>query len=115
MSKSLYQNEPSSAIPSSGPEQVEELVSVIAEVRPHHDSGSKVQAFADVTLSFRSGSLIAISGFSIVHESGKPPVALAPARKGSHRFFPIVSLKGELWRRVEQNILAEYDRVRTTE
>ena len=88
-----------------------EIVSVAAEGRLHDDSDSKAAAFVDLTLYLRPGGSFTVHGLTVLDESGKEPAVLLPSRKGDRRYFPIISLSGEIRRLVEEAVLKEYKRL----
>ena len=90
---------------------IAEIVSVGVELRLQSQADdSKVKAFADVTLHMRPGGSLTIHGCLVVQENGRAPVVLPPSRKGDRRYFPHVSLSGEIRRVAEETVLAEFDR-----
>jgi hypothetical protein len=97
----------------SGAQVLAEILSIGAEGRLHDDPTRKAQAFVDVTLYLRPGGSIAVHGCAVLQEDGKEPAVLLPGRKGERRYFPIVSLSGEIRRIVEQTVLKEYERLRS--
>jgi len=92
---------------------IAEVVSVAAEGRLNTDPNSRAQSFIDVTLYFLPGGSLTIQGWAVLHESGKEPIVLPPGRKGERRYFPIVSLSGDIRRVIEQAVLKEYTRLRS--
>lgn len=70
---------------------------------------SKIAAHADVVLSLSEGR-IQLNSFCIFKPNGKPAWVAPPATKGEKKFFPLILLSGEIRKRVEAAILAEYEK-----
>jgi DNA-binding cell septation regulator SpoVG len=70
---------------------------------------SKIAAHADVVLALSDGK-IQLNSFCIFKPNGKQMWVAPPATKGEKRFFPLIVLSGEIRKKIEQAILAEYDR-----
>jgi DNA-binding cell septation regulator SpoVG len=70
---------------------------------------SKVAAHADVVLSLPDGK-IQLNSFCIFRPNGKPAWIAPPATKGEKKFFPLIVLSGEIRKRVENAVLAEYEK-----
>ncbi|HXX19971.1 MAG TPA: hypothetical protein VEJ46_11265 [Candidatus Acidoferrum sp.] len=70
---------------------------------------SKTAAFADVVLELPEGK-IELHGFHVFRPNGKPAWVAPAASKGEKKFFPHYSLGGELRKRVEAAILAEFEK-----
>jgi hypothetical protein len=70
---------------------------------------SKVAAHADVVLSLPDGK-IQLNSFCIFRPNGKPAWVAPPATKGEKKFFPLIALSGEIRKRVEAAVLAEYEK-----
>jgi hypothetical protein len=73
-------------------------------------AGGNLKAFCDVQV----GSSLTIYGFRIVQQAGQKPWISPPQRSwtgddGKPRYSPILELKGELKREVEQAILAAWE------
>lgn len=69
----------------------------------------KVAAFGDVVLELPEGK-IELHGFRVFRPNGKPAWVAPAAAKGEKKFFPHYSLTGELRKRVEAAILAEFEK-----
>ena len=75
---------------------------------------SKVAAFADVVLDFADEEIsgeISLNSYSVFKPNGKPAWIAPAASKGEKKFFPHYSLSGELRKKVEAAILAEFERL----
>jgi hypothetical protein len=81
------------------------------EIRLRHSTKpeSKVAAHADVVLSLSEGK-IQLNSWCVFNPNGKPAWVGAPGTRGEKRFFPLIVMSGEIRKRVEQAILAEYQR-----
>jgi DNA-binding cell septation regulator SpoVG len=81
------------------------------EIKLRHSTKpeSKIAAHADVVLSLTEGK-IQLNSFCVFKPNGKPAWVAPPATKGEKRFFPLIVLSGDIRKRVEQAILAEYER-----
>lgn len=82
---------------------------ITVKVRESKKPESKVAAHADVVLSGPEGN-IQLNSFCVFKPNGKPVWVGAPGTKGEKRFFPLIVLSGEIRKRVENAILAEYQR-----
>lgn len=87
---------------------MEERTTISVAVRRSDKPDSKLKAFADVTLSLGAPGTVTISGFSVFDDGSGAARVAAPARKGSSRYFDIVTMHGDIRRRVEDAILADY-------
>lgn len=75
---------------------------------------SKIAGHADVILEFPDGK-IQVNSFCVFKPNGRPtPGVVPPATKGDQRYFPLVKLSGELRKRIEAAILAEYEKQKKT-
>jgi DNA-binding cell septation regulator SpoVG len=79
------------------------------ELRRLDAPSGKVVAFADVILTLPRGGL-RLSGFSVYVTNGNALRVAAPARKGTQRYFDIVTLQGSLRHDVERAVIGEYER-----
>lgn len=70
----------------------------------------RVKAFAIVSIPLGPDGSITVSGFSVLCTDGQAPRVVPPARKGTSRFFDIVTLTGSIRAVLERAILAEYQR-----
>ena len=82
---------------------------ITIKLRKSKKPESKVAAHADVVLSGSEGA-IQLNSFCVFKPNGKPAWVGAPGTKGEKRFFPLIVLSGEIRKRVEEAILAEYQR-----
>lgn len=83
---------------------------IAVKVRMATKPESKIAAYADVTLSFREGS-VQLKSFSIFKPNGKPAWVAAPATKGEKHFFPYIVLTGDIQDQVKTAILTEYEKL----
>jgi DNA-binding cell septation regulator SpoVG len=89
------------------------ITSVTAEGRLHTSAESKARAFVDVTLYMQPGGTLTVHGCTVLHETACEPTVLMPGRKGDRRYFPVVSVSGEIRRVIENAILTEYRRLQS--
>jgi hypothetical protein len=75
------------------------------------EKSPKVRAFADATIPLGADGVVKISGFSVIQTDTEAPHVAPPARKGSTRYFEVVSLIGKIRSLVDGAILAEYQRM----
>jgi DNA-binding cell septation regulator SpoVG len=83
------------------------------EIRFLENPGS-VRAYADVTLTFADGELQLI-GCAIVAHPGKSPFVAYPANRGNTRYFPVVTVKGDLHKEIVAEILRTYKKAKERE
>jgi hypothetical protein len=81
---------------------------ISVKVRRSTKPDSKVVAHADVVLERPEGT-IRLNSFCVFKPNGKPAWVAPPATKGERKFFPLIVLTGEIRKRVEAAILAEYE------
>jgi DNA-binding cell septation regulator SpoVG len=90
---------------------MEDVMEISVKLRQTKNADGKIAAYADVVLDGPDGR-IQINSFSVFRENGDKKAWVAPpATKGEKKFFPIVSLSGEIRKRVEAAIMAEYGRL----
>jgi hypothetical protein len=82
---------------------------VTVRLRESKKPGSKVAAFADVVFELPEGR-IELNSFAVFTPNGKPAWVAPAASKGEKKFFPHYSIGGQLRKRVDAAILAEYAR-----
>jgi hypothetical protein len=82
---------------------------VSIKIRRSAKPASKVAPFADVTLEFTEGK-IELKSLSVFTPDGKASWVAAPASKGDRKFFPFFVLSGEIRKRVEVAVLAEFEK-----
>jgi hypothetical protein len=87
--------------------------SIAVDLRLSTKSGSKVKAFADVTIPLGDDGTVTVLGFSVLDSDGRPARVMAPARKGKTAWFNTVELTGRVRGFVEDAILKEYERNRS--
>jgi hypothetical protein len=73
-------------------------------------AGDHIKAFADVELGFGAHGRITISGFSIIVKEGQALRVAPPARRGSSRYFDIVTLSGPIQQSVDRAVGEAYIR-----
>jgi len=79
------------------------------------EKSEKVKAFADITIPLGPEGVIKISGFSVIESNGDAPRVVPPARKGNSRYFDVISLIGKIRSLVDEAVLTEYERIRTSQ
>jgi len=84
-------------------------MNVSVRLRTNTKAESKIAVFADVVLELADGK-IELHGFRVFRPNGKPAWVAPAASKGEKKFFPHYSLGGELRKRVETAILAEFEK-----
>ncbi|MBI3668746.1 MAG: hypothetical protein HY237_03050 [Acidobacteria bacterium] len=82
---------------------------ISVKVRLSKKPESKVMAHADVVLEGPEGR-IQLNSFCVFKPNGKPAWVAPPATKGEKRFFPLIVLSGEIRKRVETAVLAEFEK-----
>ncbi len=87
---------------------------ITVDVRLTSKEGSKIKAFADVSIPFGSDGVITIFGFSILHGDSRPARVMAPARKGAKAWFPVIELTGRVRQLLESTVLAKYEQALET-
>jgi DNA-binding cell septation regulator SpoVG len=95
---------PTASIPQAAPKYHVRILSL----KP--SAGGNLKAFVDVQV----GTSLTIYGFRLIQQSGQKPWISAPQRTwtgddGKPRYAPILELKGELKREVEQAILSAWE------
>lgn len=80
------------------------------ELRRLDASSGKVVAYADVILSLDARGSVRLSGFSVFTASSGALRVASPARKGTQRYFDIVTLHGPIRQQIERAVLDEYQR-----
>ena len=87
---------------------------IAVKMRKCAKTDSKIAAFADVILDLTEEKLsgsVSLNSFSVFKPNGKPAWIAPAASKGEKKFFPHYSLSGELRKKVEAAILAEFERL----
>jgi len=87
--------------------------SISVDLRLSSKDGSKVKAFADVTIPLGDDGTIAILGLSVLVAEGRQPKVMVPARKGKQSWFDVVELSGKIRPMVEEVVLTEFTRQTT--
>jgi hypothetical protein len=72
--------------------------------------GSKLKAFADVTLPIGADGFVKLCGFSIMQADTEQPRIAPPARRSGERYYDNVMLIGKVRAIVQEAILDEYNR-----
>lgn len=83
---------------------------ITVDLRLNSSDKTKAKAFADVTIALGSAGVVKVSGFSIFHDDNGAARVVPPARKGTSKYFEIVSLIGEIRQFVNAAVEAEYQR-----
>jgi DNA-binding cell septation regulator SpoVG len=83
---------------------------ISVDLKMFEKPGSKLKAFADVTLPFEGDGFVKLCGFSIIQADAEQPRIAPPARKGGERYFDTVMLIGKVRAVVQDAILDEYKR-----
>jgi DNA-binding cell septation regulator SpoVG len=74
-------------------------------------NGSKLRAYADVTISFGLDGMIKTCGFSIFENNSGTLGVRTPSRRGDRKFFDVVTLSGRIRGMIEAAVVTEYKRV----
>lgn len=74
--------------------------------------GSKVKAYADVSIPLGLAGAVKLCGFLVVlRDAGEQLAVIPPSAKGKEKYFDKVELVGKIRPLVEGAILAEYQRL----
>lgn len=90
--------------------QGQDSFSISVELHRLDSPSGKVVAFADVILSLDARGSVRLSGFSVFTASNGALRVAPPARKGTQRYFDIVTLQGAIRQQIERAVLDEYQR-----
>lgn len=90
--------------------QGQDSFSINVELRLNDPPSGNAVAFADVILSFHARGSVRLAGFSVFTASSGALRVASPARKGTQRYFDIVTLQGAIRREIERAVLDEYQR-----
>ena len=85
------------------------MTKISVKLRSNTKPDSQVAAFADAVLDLPDGR-IQLNSLCVFKPNGKPAWIAPPATKGEKKFFPHFSLGGELRKRVEAAIFAEFEK-----
>ena len=96
--------------PSANGAQNQANLPITVDLRLNGSAKTKAKAFADVTIALGAPGVIKILGFSVYCDNGRSVRVVPPGRKGSSKWFDVVSLIGAIQQLVHGAVEGEYNR-----
>lgn len=84
------------------------LKEILVTIRPAIACGN-LKAWVDVTIDLGKDGRVILHDCSVVSVDGKAPFVAYPQKKGTSKWFPIVTVEGNLFKTISAVVLKEYD------